>query len=604
MNAALAPARGLSHKDGVMKASILLLTGLAAWLGLAGCSSSPSDAARQVSILTGAAPRPAEADSYSAFLVARFAALTNDPRRALSSYESAFRAAPENTELAERAVFAALMAGAFEDAVRLSRAGLQEKEAASSLVRLTLAVDAVREGRAHEVATTLSTGRFSPFNRTMAVNLRAWAALDAEGGAAARKILMSGKVGDPVQDAIMLTMMGLTYLAEGDDDRALAVFEAIGEGGPRLAVATEAHARLLASRGQLIEAIDMLAAFRREVGPNPAVDSLRRRLEAGEHVDVFRPDLRQGAALGVYMPAAAFATHTRSDLAGVYFVMALALDADLDIARTLWAEALDASGRRSDAIHVLEQVATDSPFYATARGQMAWVLRRQEKNARALAVAEDALAHYPDRDLKVQLGDLFTTLGRDEEAEALFSEVIQADAARGQTDWRLFFARGAARERLGRWPLAETDLQEALRLNPDNADILNHLGYSWIDRGINLEEGMRLISRAVDLEPRSGLIVDSLGWAYYRMGDYARAVLHLERAVELRPGDPVINDHLGDAYWRVGRRLEARYQWQRALRLDPDSPRAPRLETKIAIGLLDEGQAVAGHASGNSSVQP
>lgn len=582
----------------------LLLTSLLACFGLFSCTSGPSDRARQISALTGAAPRPAEADGYSAFLVGRFAALTNDPRRALESYEIAFKAAPDNLELAERAVFAALMAGAFEDAVRLSRAAVGEDAAPSSLVRLTLAVDAMRRGRTGRVDTLLSEGRFSPFNRTMAVNLRAWAALETDGGAAARQVLLDGKIDDPMHDALMLTMTGLIYLAEEDDVRALSVFETMWQTGPRLAVAAEAHARLLASQGRLIEAIDILATFRREVGPNPAIDGLRHRLEAGEAVEAFRPNLQQGAALAVYTPAAAFASQTRSDLVGVYFVMALALDPDLDIARTLWADALDGAGRGQDAIAVLERVERDSPFYAAARGQMAWALRRQEANALALAVAEEALDHQPDRDLKVQLGDLFTTLDRDEEAERLFNDVIAEDARRGVTDWRLLFARGAARERLGQWPEAEADLKEALRLDPDNADILNHLGYSWIDRGLNLEEGMRLISRAVDLEPRSGLIIDSLGWAYYRMGDYDRAVLHLERAVELRPGDAVINDHLGDAYWRVGRRLEAHYQWQRALQLDPEGPLVVALEDKLSVGLVDVRPAMAGTDGEAASVQP
>ncbi len=83
--------------------------------------------------------------------------------------------------------------------------------------------------------------------------------------------------------------------------------------------------------------------------------------------------------------------------------------------------------------------------------------------------------------------------------------------------------------------------------------MLNYLGYSWIDQGINLDEGMRMIRRAVEQRPDDGYIVDSLGWAYFRIGNYDEAVKHLERAVELKPDDPTINDHLGDAYWKIGR---------------------------------------------------
>ena len=147
-------------------------------------------------------------------------------------------------------------------------------------------------------------------------------------------------------------------------------------------------------------------------------------------------------------------------------------------------------------------------------------------------------------------------------------------------------ARAAARERLGRWPEAEADLQRALVLSPEQPDILNYLGYSWIDRGVRLQEGLAMIQRAVALRPASGAVIDSLGWAYFRLGDYAQALEHIERAVELQPADATLNDHLGDVYWRLGRRIEARFQWRRALSLAPDAPAS--IEAKMAAGLPDE----------------
>src|SRR5690606_5409856 len=141
-------------------------------------------------------------------------------------------------------------------------------------------------------------------------------------------------------------------------------------------------------------------------------------------------------------------------------------------------------------------------------------------------------------------------------------------------NWRLHFARAAARDSLGRWGDAEADLRQALALAPDQPDVMNYLGYTWVDRGENLQEGMALIRRAAELRPSSGAIVDSLGWAHYRLGDYRQAVLFLERAVELEPGSATLNDHLGDAYWRLGRRTEARFQWRRALTQQPDDPAA------------------------------
>jgi Flp pilus assembly protein TadD len=94
-----------------------------------------------------------------------------------------------------------------------------------------------------------------------------------------------------------------------------------------------------------------------------------------------------------------------------------------------------------------------------------------------------------------------------------------------------------------------------------------------------------MIERAVTLRPNSGFIVDSLGWAHFKLGAFDTAVRYLERAVELSPGDPTLNDHLGDAYWMVGRRIEARFQWTRALTLKPSDTERARIEVKVRDGL-------------------
>ncbi|MCI4644300.1 MAG: tetratricopeptide repeat protein [Hyphomonadaceae bacterium] len=575
-----------------MKVSANLIAAILACGLMTGCGAGAAYDQAHIATLMRGADRSNEADSYSAFLVARYASLTNDPRRALEGYEAAFSSAPEEVDLAERAVFAALMAGEFEHAVRVARRVEQPAMETSTLVRLTLAVDAIHDGQAARAERLLNSGRYGPFNHAMATNLQAWLTLERAGPEAAKEQLLTQIGQDPLLDSVSLYMLGMIHLSAGEDAEALTVFETLWDKGPRLAQAAEAQARLLALRGRKLEAITLLSTFRREIGPNPSIDRLKAELVTGAPIVLPRPTLKEGAALAIYAPAAALSAQTSSDFSGVYFAMALALDPQMDVARTLWADALDQAGRRGDAISVLSQVDPASEFYATARGQMAWALRREGYSDDALEVANEALAATRDRDLMVQIGDLLTTLDRDGEAEQVFTDVIAMDTAQGAPDWRLWLARGAARERLGRWPEAEVDLRQALALSPDNAEILNHLGYNLIDRGLQLEEGMRLISRAADLEPRSGLILDSLGWAYFMLGDHARAVVHLERAVELAPGDPVINEHLGDAYWRIGRRLEARFQWRRALTLNPRPSDVTGLHAKLETGLPSTGTSL------------
>ena len=155
-------------------------------------------------------------------------------------------------------------------------------------------------------------------------------------------------------------------------------------------------------------------------------------------------------------------------------------------------------------------------------------------------------------------------------------------------DWSLFYSRGIAFERTKQWAKAEPDFKKALELDPEQAAVLNYLGYSWLDQNMNIQEAFDLIKKAVKLRPNDGYIIDSLGWAYYLQKDYDQAVKHLDKAVELRPEDPTLNDHLGDVYWRLGRKLEAKFQWNQALSLSPEPEDALKIKKKLEDGLPDK----------------
>jgi len=138
---------------------------------------------------------------------------------------------------------------------------------------------------------------------------------------------------------------------------------------------------------------------------------------------------------------------------------------------------------------------------------------------------------------------------------------------------------------MGNWADAEADFRAALELQPGHPSILNYLGYSLVERREKLDEALDMIARAVESQPDSGAIVDSLAWVLYRLGRYDEAIIHMVRAAELEPLDPIISDHLGDVLWAVGREAEARFQWQRALSFAPEEKDAIRIRAKLAKGL-------------------
>jgi tetratricopeptide (TPR) repeat protein len=247
---------------------------------------------------------------------------------------------------------------------------------------------------------------------------------------------------------------------------------------------------------------------------------------------------------------------------------------------------LEQQKRHLDANKVYQSIAPGSWFTWSARLRIAANAEAMENYEEAERVLRALAKERSDRiDALAQLGGMLRTKERFVEAVAVYDDAMKRVAKVEQRHWSLFYARGIALERSKQWPRAEADFLRALELQPEQPYVLNYLGYSWIDQGLNLDRGMEMIRKAVEQRPNDGYIVDSLGWAHYRLGNFEKAAEHLERAVELRPHDPTINDHLGDAYWKVGRILEAQFQWKRAQGLKPDAELAAQIEKKLKEGL-------------------
>lgn len=530
-------------------------------------------------------PKPPEADQYSDFLIGRFASLTNDPTLAAETYIRASNREPEDPVLLERAVFSTLLAGETTEAVRLARSGRFMEEDLSSLTRLTLGIAEMRDGDYDEALEYLTSRDLGPFNRIVARGVSAWAAVGEGDLDASKSYLIESLVGDDVLDGVTLYMLALVQLASGQEDQAISTFEAVWNEGMRLAVASEYYMRLVASRGDHELALKLAEQFSDDVGQNPSIEAFKRQLLAGDEIIVPPLSPQVGSAISVYALASALAAETRDDVASVYFNLALTLNPDLHIARSMLGSTLEAADRDGEAIMILNDVSSASPFYATSQGQLAWIYLKLQEGDRAVEIAKAGFEATGDRDLAIQVGDIYRSMDQFDRAFEWFDRVVTADEAESREEWGAYFARAVAYHELGDWDAAEADLLRAKEIDPDQALVLNYLGYSWVDRGEHLEEAFDLIRDAVNLRPNSGYIVDSLGWAYYRLGQFDQAVHHLERAVELSPDDPTLNDHLGDAYWRVGRELEARFQWRHALAMEPEADQVPLIEAKLENGL-------------------
>ena len=337
-------------------------------------------------------------------------------------------------------------------------------------------------------------------------------------------------------------------------------------------------ARALAEAGRGAEAQDLLrkATTRRPAYPLAFVELGDRLGKAG----------RFDEAAAVFEAGLALAPEAQVlRVALGYLRLLIRLDPQKDAAWVMVGDLMQGSGDIEAARQAYAHPRPGSAEFSVAQAKLAWTYQGADDKGTALKLARAAAASG-DTDARVTLADLL----RSDEQFAEAVQVLDGVIAQQKTpDWRLLYSRGIAYERLNRWTEGQADLQAALKQRPDEPELLNYLGYSWIDRGEHLAEARAMIEKAVASDPRSGAMVDSLGWAFYRMGDYKKAVEKLEEAVELEAGDPEINNHLGDAYWKVGRKDEALFQWRRVLTLNPDSKIKANAEAKLASGLGPDG---------------
>jgi tetratricopeptide (TPR) repeat protein len=350
--------------------------------------------------------------------------------------------------------------------------------------------------------------------------------------------------------------------------------------------AVEAYGRWAARQGKKDEALEVFGKFEKLLPRHPLIAEEVRDIKRGAKIGSLVDSPQAGAAEVLYGLGASLGRQGGEDLSVLYLQLALYLQPKHALALLSLADLYENLKKPDLAIRTYERVPQDSPLRRNADIQLSvnydTVDRTEDAKARLNALIE---AHPDDVEAIMALGNILRARKAFHECGEVYSKAIATITQPEKSHWLVYYFRGICYERDKQWSKAEADLKKALELFPDQAHVLNYLGYSWVDQGVNLEEGMQMIRRAVEQRPDDGYIVDSLGWAYYRIGDYAEAVKNLERAVELKPEDPTINDHLGDAYWRVGRTLEARFQWSHARDLKPEPDDLKKVEEKLKTGL-------------------
>ncbi len=543
--------------------------------------------------LLSPAPVLAEGSDAGAYLAARVAGGEGDFRAAATWYTRALISDPKNPALLEGAIIANMGVGNFSAAATV---GKQMQALKIPNESATLAIMSEQAKAGDFAAILADDGSEKAIGALLHGLVSAWAELGngrmSDAQAAFDKI---GKTKG--LEVFGLYHKALALAAVGDFEGADGILSGKTYGSIQLLPrGIIAHAQILS---QLERNADAIALLDSSFGPNnaPATQTLRAQLEAGETVPYdIAANATDGIAEVFFTMASALSVEAENGYTLLYARVASYLRPSHVEAQLLTAGLLDQQRQYDLAAETYALVpASDPSFYAAEIGR-ADALYAAGKVEASIEALQGLTRSTPDNvTVHVALGDALRREERFEDATHAYDRAIVLIGEKpAPAYWRVFYSRAVCHERQKRWELAEKDFRQALALSPDEPQVLNYLGYSYLEMNQNLDEALSMIERAAKAQPDSGYIIDSLAWALYRLGRYEDALAPMEKASLLEPVDPVVTDHLGDVYWAVGRRLEAQFQWRRALSFDPEEKDAARIRKKLEIGLdgvlADEGQ--------------
>ncbi|MGB4865725.1 MAG: tetratricopeptide repeat protein [Hyphomicrobium sp.] len=520
------------------------------------------------------------------YLAGRFARAEQDTESAAAFYSQALVSDPTNEVLLEQTFQMETLTGNWVKALPLAEK-LAATQPTHRMSHFLLGVAAFKTGNYAKADSHFKSASENPIGELTAAIARGWTKLAAGDPAGALASVDLPKQPEWAQFYLRYHRALIADIA-GRKAEARTAYEKMFRQDSRTLRTSLAYSQHAAHYGDLKLAKQVLKdqLDKSQGDPHPLAKDLFSRLDGKSKIPLLVTTPTEGLAEVFYGLGEALTGEGGVSLGTLYLQLALYAKPDHAFALAALASAQETARRYDDAIATYDKIPPGSALESAIEIRKAFNLNSLERDAEAKKILED-LAKKDPTDIRPleALGNIARSRKEYADAVSYFTRAIALIPKSDQRHWSYYYARGTAYERLKNWPAAEVDLKKALQLAPDQPLVLNYLGYSWIDQGRNLKEGMKLIEKAVQLKPDDGYIVDSLGWAHYKLGNYKESVRFLERAVEIKPEDPTLNDHLGDAYWKVGREREARFQWGQALSLNPEEEDVQKIKVKLEVGL-------------------
>ncbi|MEN3930390.1 tetratricopeptide repeat protein [Microvirga sp. W0021] len=534
------------------------------------------------------------------YLAAYVAGLSRDTAAAATYYREALRDDPNNKMLGERAFIAFLTNDNMAEAFQLAEQILK-RDKNNGLARLAIGVRDFR-AKEYKASRTRFASQAKQTNPDIAnILMTAWSWI-AEGNYAKAQSTVAQLKGTRGLDVFRDYHAGLMALAAGKKDDAERFLKTAYELDSRTLRIVEAYGRTLSQSGNNARATSVFESFKKIAPMQTTVRWALKELKDNKTLPAMLHSANEGASEVLYSLGSAGSMQGEELPAVVYLRLALYLDPQNMMAKIALADNYERIQQLDQSVEILKTIPKDSFLYTDAVIQRAYGLEQLDRAPEAEAIlAELNTSNGKNAEVALALGSILRVRGAKEKDPEKSKQFYLASAEsytkaldlmkdEERNNWYILFLRGTCYERAKKWDKAEADLKQSLALAPDDqpqgrAQVMNYLAYSWVDSNTNIDEAFKLLQGAIELSPRDGMIIDSLGWAYYRLGRYDDAVRELEKAIEYKPGDPTINDHLGDAYWKVGRKTEAVFQWNHARDSNPEPEDLEKILKKIKDGL-------------------
>ena len=291
----------------------------------------------------------------------------------------------------------------------------------------------------------------------------------------------------------------------------------------------------------------------------------------------------------LYIAANAMSSQSIYKISNFYLNLAKYLNKDFHSFNTLLAENFYKIDNLNKAKKIYDDMQKQGAAYSWyAAKQKSAILIKEDQKEKALKLLTNNYRKLPEKSI-YETFDYAVFLKNNEQFESsinFYTEIAKKIEKKHPLYPEIMEGRGVAYERIGEWNNAEKDLLSSLNASPSQAYVINYLAYSWIEQGIKIEESLKMLEKANNLKPNDPYIIDSLGWALFKLKKYRDAKKYLQIAVQLMPADPIVSDHYGDTLWKNGNEIQARYYWNYVLKLkDTKKKLKDSIKSKLILGL-------------------